>query len=63
MESRGGPFAETELTAAQRYKRAALDDMNAAELLHLIEEVEDEIRKRGALAPGLPSLDGSERLP
>ncbi|MCK1756209.1 hypothetical protein IVA78_13570 [Bradyrhizobium sp. 137] len=46
MEDRAGPFSEPELTIVERYKRAALDGMNTAEIRQLIKEIEDEIGKR-----------------
>ena len=49
MENGAGPFSETELTIVERYKRAALDDMDSPEILNLLEEIKDEIRRRGAL--------------
>lgn len=49
MENGAGPFSETELTIVERYKRAALEDMDSPEILNLLEEIEDEIRRRGAL--------------
>ena len=49
MENGAGPFSETELTLVERYKRAALEDMDSPEILNLLEEIEDEIRRRGAL--------------
>jgi len=49
MENRAGPFSETELTIVERYTSAALEDMDSPEILNLLEEIEDEIRRRGAL--------------
>ncbi|WP_158537636.1 hypothetical protein [Bradyrhizobium sp. MOS003] len=46
MENEAGPFSETELTIVERYKRAAREDMDGPKLLKLLEELEDEIRKR-----------------
>lgn len=50
MENGAGPSSETELTIVERrYKRAALEDMDSPEILNLLEEIEDEIRRRGPL--------------
>ena len=49
MENGAGPFSETGPTLVERYKRAALEDMGGPEILNLLEEIEDEIRRRGAL--------------
>lgn len=46
MENEAGPFSETELTIVERYKRAALEDMDGSEILKLLKEIEDEIRRR-----------------
>ena len=48
MQSGAGAFSEAELTIVERYKRDALEDMNGPEILNLLEEIEDEIRRRGA---------------
>jgi len=39
---------EAELTIVERYKRDALEDMDVPDILDFLEEIEDEIRRRGA---------------
>ncbi|MFK4386076.1 MULTISPECIES: hypothetical protein [unclassified Bradyrhizobium] len=39
---------EAELTIVERYKRDALEDMNIPDILDVLKEIEDEIRRRGA---------------
>jgi len=46
MENDNGPSSKTELTV-ERLKRTALGDMDGPEILKLIKEIEDEIRRRG----------------
>ncbi|MET4296772.1 hypothetical protein ABIB06_003712 [Bradyrhizobium sp. LB8.2] len=47
MENDNGPFSKTELTFVERVKRAAVEDMDGPEILKFLEEIEDEIRRRG----------------
>ncbi len=47
MGNEAGPFSETELTIVERYKRSAREDMDGPELLKLLKEVEDEMKRRG----------------
>ncbi len=49
VQNGAGPFSETELTIMERYKRAAVEDMDGPEILNVLEEIEDEIRRRTAL--------------
>jgi hypothetical protein len=48
MQNGAGPFSEAELTIVERYKRAALENMDGPTMLKLLEEIEDEINRRGA---------------
>lgn len=51
MKNRAEPLSQDELTIVQRYKDAigaALDGMDVPEIVLLISEIEDEIRKRRA---------------
>lgn len=51
MKNRAEPLSQDELTIVQRYKDAigaALDGMDVPEIVQLISEIEDEIRKRRA---------------
>jgi len=51
MKNRAEPLSQDELTIVQRYKDAigaALDGMDVPEIVELISEIEDEIRKRRA---------------
>lgn len=48
MQNGAGPFSEAELTVVERYKLDALEDMDFPEILDFLEEIEDEIRRRGA---------------
>ncbi|MCA1375672.1 MULTISPECIES: hypothetical protein [Bradyrhizobium] len=47
MESGAGPSSKPELTIVERYKRAARENMDGPELLKLLKEVEDEMKRRG----------------
>ncbi|WP_375305094.1 hypothetical protein WI560_23680 [Bradyrhizobium sp. A11] len=47
MEKDNGPSSKSDLTTVDRLKRAALGDMDGPEILKLLKEIEDEIRKRG----------------
>ncbi|UPK31153.1 hypothetical protein [Bradyrhizobium sp. 195] len=49
MENGAGPPSTTELTILERYKRAAREEMNGPNLLQLLKEIEDEIRRRVAV--------------
>ena len=44
-DSSGLLFSETEMV--KRYMRAAREDMDGPELLKLLQEIEDEITRRG----------------
>jgi len=46
MESGAGPSSKAELTIVERFKRAALEDMDGPEILKALKEIEDEIRRR-----------------
>ncbi|WP_164718367.1 MULTISPECIES: hypothetical protein [Bradyrhizobium] len=48
MENDNGPSSKTELTTVERLKSTALGDMDGPEILKLIKEIEDEIRRRGS---------------
>lgn len=50
MQNGAGPFSETELTIVERYTRAAVEDLDSPEILDLLEKIEDEIRRRTAIA-------------
>lgn len=47
MESGAGPSSKVELTIVERFKRAALENMDDLEILKVLKEIEDEIRRRG----------------
>jgi len=47
MESGAGPSSKAELTIVERFKRAALEDMDGPKLLNFLKQIEDEIRRRG----------------
>ncbi|UPK31133.1 hypothetical protein [Bradyrhizobium sp. 195] len=49
MENGAGLISATELKIVERYKRAAREEMDGPKLLNLLEEIEDEIRRRTAL--------------
>ena len=49
MQNGAGPFSKTELTIVERYKRAAVEDLDSPEILNLLKNIEDEIRRRIAL--------------
>ncbi|UPK31281.1 hypothetical protein [Bradyrhizobium sp. 195] len=51
MENGYRPFSKTELTLGERLRQAAREDMDGLEMLKLIEEIEDEIRRRGFSVP------------
>ncbi|WP_407116278.1 hypothetical protein [Bradyrhizobium sp. LMG 9283] len=50
MQNGAGPFSKTELTIVERYKRAAVEDLDSPEILNLLKKIEDEIRRRIAIA-------------
>ncbi|MBR0737133.1 hypothetical protein JQ581_09355 [Bradyrhizobium liaoningense] len=49
MENGAGPFSTTRLTIVERYKHAALEGMDSPEIRSLLEEIEDEIKRRAPL--------------
>ncbi|MHC4053416.1 hypothetical protein [Bradyrhizobium sp. 25ACV] len=51
MENGDRPFSNTELTLVERLRQAAREDMDGLEILKLIEQIEDEIRRRGFSVP------------
>lgn len=52
MENGDRPFLKTELALVERLRQAAREDMDGLEILKLIEQIEDEIRRRGFSVPG-----------
>ncbi|MEY9106525.1 hypothetical protein ABH999_002721 [Bradyrhizobium yuanmingense] len=47
MESGAGPSSKAALTIVERFKRAAVEDMDGPKLLNFLKEIKDEIRRRG----------------